>query len=95
MGYNVEYTKNAQDDVIEIEKYISQDNADAAKRVLKHIRNYIENLKSLPSIGKYGKAVNTREIILNKYPYKIIYRVKGGIIQVIRILHTSRKWGED
>ena len=95
MKYDVIYTKNAKEDTVEIEKYISQDNIDAAKRVLKYIHDSIESLKSLPSIGKYGQAINTRELILNKYPYKIIYRMKGGIIQIIRILHTSRKWSDN
>ena len=40
--------------------------------------------------NRFFDDVNYREIILQKYPYVITYRIDKNVVKVINIIHTSR-----
>ena len=92
MAYEIVFTILAQEDLRAIKKYICCDNFIAAKEVIKHILECIENIKDNPSIGKAGRILRTRELIIPKYPYIVPYQVRDNNIYILRVLHTSRKW---
>lgn len=89
---NIVFTVPAQEDLRAIKKYIYCDNFLAAQIVVKHILTCIEKLKQNPALGKSGRVLHTRELIIPKYPYIVPYQVRDDIIYILRILHTSRKW---
>ncbi len=35
----------------------------------------------------------SRRIVLNKFPYSIVYRIAGGVIHVLAVMHNRRKPG--
>ena len=82
----------AQEDLRTIKQYICSDNFEAAQQVVKHIVDSIESLKDNPSIGRAGRVLRTRELIISKYPYIVPYQVRENNIYILRVLHTSRKW---
>jgi len=86
------FTIPAQEDLRAIKKYICCDNFSAAQEVFKQIIDYIENLKENPSLGRAGRVLRTRELIIPKYPYIVPYQVRDNNIYILRVLHTSRKW---
>lgn len=86
------FTGLAQDDLRAIKKYICQDNFSAAKEVVKHILECTETLKNNPSIGRAGRVLRTRELVISKYPYIVPYQVRDNNVYILRVLHTSRKW---
>ena len=92
MSYKIRFTHSAKNDLLSVKKYIYEDNFEASKRVVEHIINEIEILKDNPSIGKAGRIVRTRELVISKYPYIVPYQLKDNIIYILRVLHTSRKW---
>ncbi len=75
--------------------YIRKDNPDAALSVLEMIRGAVERLASFPEMGRPGRVAGTRELILPRLPYVIAYRVRGGGIEILRVLHAARRWPED
>lgn len=85
-------TKQAQQDLREIKKYICSDNFSAAQRVVSHIVKSVERLELTPNIGKQGRVLRTRELVISKYPYIVSYKVENDEIYILRILHTSKKW---
>ena len=87
------FTIPAQEDLRAIKQYIYCDNFSAAQEVIKHILNCIEKLKKNPSLGRAGRVLRTRELVISKYPYIVPYQVRENIVYVLRVLHTSRKWG--
>ena len=95
MSYIIKYAIKAKKDLREIKDYISKDSVNAAITVLNYLYDCIDDLKTTPSIGKYGRVVNTKELIIDKYPYIVSYKLKGGVVYILRVYHTSRKWGED
>ncbi|MEI7475671.1 MAG: type II toxin-antitoxin system RelE/ParE family toxin [bacterium] len=89
----IRWTKLAQQDLECIQKYIYDNNPKAAKEVVLHIIDRIEILiPENTAIGRTGRVLGTRELIITKYPYIVPYRVKDNQIQILRVLHTSMKW---
>jgi len=41
-------------------------------------------------MGRPGRVPETRELVIQ--PYIVAYRVKGGIVQILRVLHSAREW---
>ena len=87
------FTIPAQEDLRAIKQHICCNNFSAAQEVIKYIINCIENLKENPSLGRAGRVLRTRELVISKYPYIVPYQVRENIVFVLRVLHTSRKWG--
>lgn len=92
MVEKIVFTIFAQEDLRAIKQYICCDNFSTAQKVVKHILNSIENLKENPSLGRAGRVLRTRELVISKYPYIVPYQVRDDIVYVLRVLHTSRKW---
>lgn len=87
------YAPAAEQDLEEIESYIFKDNPIAAVSVVSNILDKIENVIALnPSIGRKGRILRTREFVMADFPYIIPYRVKDGTLEIVRIMHTSRKF---
>jgi toxin ParE1/3/4 len=36
----------------------------------------------------------TRELIVSRYPYIIAYRERGTAVEILLVVHTSRRWPE-
>ena len=49
-------------------------------------------LESDPLLGKRRLASPHRELVLSRYPFTIIYRVRGGRVLISRILHQKRQF---
>jgi toxin ParE1/3/4 len=50
----------------------------------------MDALSRYPEMGRAGRVTGTRELIV--FPYLIAYRLKGGAIEIVAILHGSRRW---
>ena len=86
------WTRPAIDDVESIRTFIEPDDPRAAARVVLRITSAVESLEGAPSIGRPGRIANTREWVLVTIPYIVAYRVVAGVLEVLRVLHTSRRW---
>ncbi|HWE61613.1 MAG TPA: type II toxin-antitoxin system RelE/ParE family toxin [Chloroflexota bacterium] len=82
----------ARDDIRAAYTYYAERNPDAAGRVVRSIWNAISGLAQFPLLGRVGVVPGTRERILTRYPYKIVYEINGETIEVDRVLHTSQQW---
>ena len=92
MTYEIVFTVPAKDDLRAIKKYICCDSFSASQEVVKNILKNIDILKDNPSIGRAGRVLRTRELVISKYPYIVPYQVRDNNLYILRILHTSRKW---
>lgn len=76
-----------------IKEYIEKDNPTAAVDLTKRIvLKVVEQLTKFQNISKAGRVPGTRELLIPNTPYIAVYWVKLGIIEVLRVLHTSMKW---
>jgi len=86
------WTSRAERDFDEIAQYIGQDSPGSAARVILELIDQVEvNLAAHPAIGRPGRALGTRELVIGGLPYVVPYRVREKDIEVLRVLHTSRR----
>ena len=51
-------------------------------------------LSEYPKIGRRGRAAGTRELVIARTPFIVVYRVrqKPERVEIIRVLHGAQKW---
>jgi len=91
----VEWTEAAIQDLQSVRRYIAYDSAAAANRVVKKILNAAQHLSEQPSIGRQGRVLHTRELIIPKTPYVVPYRVKNSVVEILRVFHGAMEWPEE
>ena len=90
------WTKLASQDLDDIAEYIGQDSPAAACRVVLELMERAEfTLVTHPAAGRAGRLLGTRELVIVSLPYVIAYRVSERQIEILRVLHTSRRWPSD
>lgn len=90
------WTRLAEKDLDEIARYIGQDTPAAAARVVLELIDQAEKLlPKHPAIGRPGRVLGTRELVIGDLPYVIAYRVRERDVEILRVLHTSRAWPEE
>lgn len=86
------WLEGAESDLKSIYEYIAAENPSAAVFVVQTIYEKGSNLEQFPEMGKVGKVEGTRELIIADLPYMIPYRIMGETVEILRVLHTPRKF---
>jgi len=89
------WTSPARSDLYAAFDYISQDNINAALLVIERIEESVEHLSQHPEIGRKGRVNGTRELVIPRTPYVISYRVKHDKVEILAVIHGSRKWPDN
>lgn len=94
---NIEYSKEAKQDLIDIKKYIKYNlqEPSTAQKLITKIRNQINSLKSNPEIyaiidDDIIKKLEIRKLIVDNYI--VFYRMKNNDIEIVRIMYGRRNW---
>lgn len=69
-------------------EYLQEQNPQSARDFIKEVHELTELLKTNPAMGRPGRVFGTRELILQKFPYLIPYRVKDNCIEILRVFPT-------
>ena len=88
----LEWSRRSAQDLLDIEEYIAQDNQSAADAVIAHMQQRALMLEADPLLGKRRLASPHRELVLTRYPFTIIYRVRGSRVLISRMLHQKRQF---
>ena len=73
-------------------EYIAEDNPAAAGRVVQRIFRAADLLEKNPALGRPGRVAGTRELVVAETPYILPYRVRGEVVEILRVFHAARKW---
>ena len=76
------------------EATIATDDAAAARLVVRRVLDAVVQLADQPGLGRPGRVRGTRELIVHKTRYIVPYRVRGETVEILRVLHTSRRLPE-
>lgn len=88
----VRVTSGARQDILEIVDWIARENPPAAVRVRDRILHRIENLEQFPELGVVGRLPGTRELVVTRTPYFVIYQIYESTVEVLAIRHSARRW---
>lgn len=72
--------------------YIDADSPSAAAMVDDRIWNTTSNLFKFPEIGRSGRIKGTRELVIQRTPYIVAYRIRGSAVEILRIFHGAQCW---
>ena len=89
---HVEWLQVALDSVITEAESISQYSPAVADRTVAAILDAVENLERFPALGRPGRVVGTRELVISGTPYIVAYRVRSDTVELLLVLHAARKW---
>jgi len=91
----IEWSVFAQADRDAIFDDIEADSPQAAITVDDRIRVQVEGLVRFPESGRPGRVKGTRELVIDRTPYIAVYRVAGGTVRILRVLHGGQQWPDD
>lgn len=87
------FTSQALGDVESLHAYIAARQSPArAYRVASLIRTAINRLVLFPELGRAGRLADTRELVVPRLPYLVVYLLQGDDVIIQRVLHTSQQW---
>jgi toxin ParE1/3/4 len=72
--------------------YIALDNRNAAVEQGDRIAQQVSQLTKHPEIGREGRIADTRELVIHRTPFILVYRLNGDRIELIRLLHGAQQW---
>jgi toxin ParE1/3/4 len=87
-----EWRPAARGDLLELARYIAQDSVSAGLRMHDAITAAVESLPTHPRRGRPGRMKGTRELVVPRTPYVIVYSASATTIVVLRVLHGARRW---
>ena len=85
------WTDTALHDLKAVREYIAAHEPQAATTVAARLYEAAQSLKEFPGAGRAGRVANTRELVVSDLPYIIPYTVDESYIQILAVIHTSRK----
>jgi len=88
----IRWHRLARQDLRQVRDYIARDNPKAAARVAQRIRTAVERLSENPGIGRPGRVIDTRELVVTGTPYLAPYTVSDNEIVTLRVLHGAQQW---
>jgi plasmid stabilization system protein ParE len=71
--------------------FIAADDTMAATVVVQRVLDAVAMLGEQPGLGRPGRVLGTRELIVAKTRYIVPYRVRGETVEILRVFHTSRR----
>lgn len=82
----------ARRDLHELISYIAEDSVQAASLVASRILRSAEVLLTAPHAGRLGRVRGTRELVVLRTPYLLVYRVTTRTTRILRVYHGARRW---
>jgi toxin ParE1/3/4 len=89
---NVVWSRRAVQHLIHLREYIAKDSEQNAALAAQRILKAIDLLRSHPEMGRPGRLVGTRELVVPGSPYVIPYRVRRERLELIAVFHGRQKW---
>ena len=84
------WTPAAADDLESIGEYLAGHLPSFAQSTILEIYQTILTLRSTPYRGRAGREEGTRELVLPRLPYVVVYRVKENDVEIVHIYHGAQ-----
>jgi toxin ParE1/3/4 len=89
----IEWSARAVSDLSTISEYIEEDRSlETANRVTRSIYDAVQTLRTLPHRGRSGRIENTRELVVSRLPYIVVYQIFEERLLILSIVHGAQRW---
>jgi len=85
-------TEPALHDLAAGRAYIARDNLPAADRQVERVLVAVAGLLQFPEIGRPGRRVGTRKLVVSRTLYVVAYRLRAEVIETLRVMHGRQRW---
>jgi toxin ParE1/3/4 len=89
---NVDWLPSATYDLEDLRRYIERDDPGSAAVIADRLLNAVETLRDFPRRGRPGSETGTRELVVARTPYIVIYQIADEVVEILRIIHGARQW---
>lgn len=88
----LEWTTPAADQLEHAQDYYHALNPMAATLMAMRIVEAAQRLCEQPGMGRPGRVSGTREWVVAKTPYLLVYRARDESLEVLHVWHESQDW---
>lgn len=88
----VVWSRRAVQHLVALRAYIAKESEQNAAVVAKRILEVIDVLQTQPEMGRPGRILGTRELVIPDTPFIIPYRLRNGRLELIAVFHGRQKW---
>jgi toxin ParE1/3/4 len=74
--------------------FIAIDSIAAAIDQGDRIMDAVAKLADYPEMGRVGRVSGTRELVVGRTSFVVVYRVARERVEVLRVLHGAQMWPE-
>ena len=75
--------------------YIAERSPQAAIATGDAIEKAVVMLIDHPAMGRPGRVIGTRELVVVGIPYIVVYRIEPNVVVILRLLHGAQDWPRD
>ena len=75
-----------------VRDYIAKDSPQRAATIATIILKSVDLLATQSQMGRPGRVLGTRELVVPETTYVIPYRVRGEYLELIAVFHGRQKW---
>jgi toxin ParE1/3/4 len=86
----VRFSASARADIQSIYDFIAQENPKIAARIVGAIEQSTLRLGDFPLSGRRGAVDTTREMVITRLPYIVVYRLNDDSIEIIAVFHAAQ-----
>ncbi|MGI8961996.1 MAG: type II toxin-antitoxin system RelE/ParE family toxin [Bryobacteraceae bacterium] len=86
------WSRRAIQHLVSLRKFIAKDSEQNAALVAKRILDSIDLLQSHPEMGRFGRVLGTRELVISDTPHLVPYRVRRDRLELIAVFHGHQRW---
>lgn len=74
--------------------YIATESPHAAIDQGDGIEHQVDMLAEYPEMGRVGRERGTRELVVVKTPFVVVYRIRphAQCVEILRVLHGAQQW---
>ncbi len=84
----VKWLRKAALNLEDAHDFLSKENPIAAQEFVREVYRLVGLLSTQPAMGRPGRVPESRELVMQPYPFLIPYRVNGDEIHILRVFHT-------
>ena len=88
----VVWSRRAIQHLVSLRKFIAADSEENAAITAERILQAVFLLQIQPNMGRPGRLMGTRELVVSGTPYVIPYRICRDRLELIAVFHGRRKW---